>query len=179
MDDTPQQPERILIGISSCMLGNAVRYDGGHKEMPAIAHGFPETLQWVAVCPETDAGFGIPRPTIHLEQRGARLEVVTDKGGQLRTEPLERYVAAEIARLIALPISGFVCKARSPSCALDDGPLFIDGERQPGASGLFVMRLREREPQLPVADEKALRDAPGRERFWQEVLRYRAARLPA
>jgi uncharacterized protein YbbK (DUF523 family) len=162
----------IRIGISSCLLGNKVRYDGSSKMNTRLV-GLSTQVEWVPVCPETEAGMPVPREPMQLVDSvsGLRLEAIRTR--EDRTEQLMRWTGQKIVQLEELGLSGFVFKARSPSCALSDAVIVKhdDAETKKG-SGLFARELARRFPGLPLADETITDDE---NRFAQFFARVHAA----
>jgi uncharacterized protein YbbK (DUF523 family) len=169
------------VGISRCLLGEDVRYDGTNKLSSAVAELTPY-VDWVPVCPEVEVGMGVPREPIQLVQHidgvraGAALARL--RGVQSRedwTDRMQRWASARVADLAAIGISGFVLKARSPSC----GPagVLVYSERHaptPTGRGLFAEVLAANIPGLPMVDEEALEHLDTRERFLQSVRAFAA-----
>jgi uncharacterized protein YbbK (DUF523 family) len=164
------------VGISRCLLGDDVRYDGTNRRNAAV-EDLAAFVEWVAVCPEVEVGMGVPREPIQLvrDARGVRAgrEVVRLKGAQSSedwTERMTQWASARVAELGRLRISGFVLKARSPSCG-PAGALVHDGlgEAVPSGRGLFAEALATVMPGLPIIDEETLDDPRARERFLQDV----------
>lgn len=157
---------RIPLAISACLLGEAVRYDGGHKRDAGLVAALDAHVRWVPVCPEVLAGFGVPRPPIRVVRGEAGLGVREVAGGADRTEALAQAAAAVLARLRAEGVRGFVCKARSPSCGHGDADAFdADGALVGQGDGLVVAALREAMPDLWIASEAELADEAAREAF--------------
>lgn len=154
---------RPPVGISACLLGQPVRYDGDHKRVDVLAGDLAAQFEWVPVCPEVGAGMGVPRPPVHLVGDPAAPRMVTRDGARDWTAEMTAFTAAELDRLAALGICGFVLKSRSPSCGLRDIPT--------AGEGLFAAAVRRRFPDIPVADEVELEDAGRREAFADAVLR--------
>jgi uncharacterized protein YbbK (DUF523 family) len=156
----------VRVGVSACLLGHKVRYDGGDKRHP-VAAAAPPGIEWVPVCPEVELGLGVPRPPIELraEPGGVRLREVAS--GRDLTDAMRQLAAARVAELAALGIAGYVLKARSPSCGLTG--IEIAGAARPGR-GLFAAALLERLPGLPVAEEGELSDPAARRAFFARVL---------
>ena len=169
------------IGISRCLLGEDVRYDGSNKLSSAVADLTP-FVEWVPVCPEVEVGMGVPREPIQLVRDADGVssshEFVRLKGvqtGEDWTERMERWSAARVIALAAAGISGFVLKARSPSC----GPVgvFVHAGRDaqsPSGRGLFAEALATNMPGLPMVDEEALQYPKVRERFLQSARAFAA-----
>ena len=169
---------RPRVGISSCLLGVAVRYDGGHKRSETIVQRLGPHLEWVEVCPEFDAGMGVPRQPVRLLGAGGpddRMVGVED-GADWTTRLLE----SARRRLGALgPIDGWILKSRSPSCGLA-APRFAErtaAEAMTTAPGLFAGLLLELHPGLPVVEDENLIEAQHCRRFLDAVEARRAARV--
>lgn len=145
--------------MSACLLGERVRYDGDHRRSPRVAEELGRLFEWVVICPEVEAGFGVPRETLQLEGESARPRLVTTQTRLDRTEEMRAWCRA---RVDALPrdLCGFVFKAGSPSCGPRDVRLYTEGAAapEPIAVGLFAHAVGERFPDLPVADEEELAD---------------------
>jgi uncharacterized protein YbbK (DUF523 family) len=151
---------RPKVGVSACLLGEPVRYDGDHRRDAFVVEELGRVFEWVRVCPEVEAGFGVPRETLRLEgpKHFPRL-----RSTQTRIDHTERLESWCEARIAALPtdLCGFVFKAGSPSC----GPARValhpedGGEPSPSGAGLFARAIRRRFPDLPCIDEQDLRDA--------------------
>ncbi len=167
----------IRLGVSSCLLGEAVRYDGGHKRDRTVCTVLGRFAQWVPVCPELEAGLGVPRPPMRLVRDGARVRIVEIASGRDHTQTMQRYTAARVRALRALELSGYVFKADSPSCGIERVKVYAAASRaRRSGTGLFARGLRRAFPDLPVADEAALRDPVAREHFIERVLGYARVR---
>ena len=160
----------IRLGISSCLLGNNVRYDGVHKRDSFIADTLARHVEFVPLCPEVAIGLGVPRPPIQLAGNAAapRARGVTDETVDV-TQALLAY-GQGMARELG-DISGYVFKARSPSCGVDGVPLQGHAQRR-GVRGLYAAAVMAALPLLPVAQEDDLGDPLRRENFLQRVLVY-------
>jgi uncharacterized protein YbbK (DUF523 family) len=169
---------RPRVGISRCLLGDPVRYDGTHRLDARITELLGPLVEWVAVCPEVEVGMGTPREPIQLVasadgvpsgDRLVRLRGV--RSGEDWTERMAEWARRRVPELAALDLSGYVFKAGSPSCGIDDAAIdAVDGERL--GSGLFAQALIDALPDLPVIDEKSLGDATRRAQFLEQVLRH-------
>jgi len=164
--------ERTRIGVSACLLGEAVRYDGGGKLDLVVCDELGACFDLVPVCPEAELGLGVPREPISLSGDPARPRLTGQKSGTDLTARMEAWCAARVAQLAADGISGFVLKARSPSCGVRDVPVATDAGEVLG-SGLFALALARALPALPVVSDKALHDPAGPAHFKETVLRYR------
>ena len=157
---------RPRVGISRCVLGEEVRYDGNHKYEPTVVDALSAIVEWVPVCPEVEVGMGVPREPIHLVTATDRIHLVGVESGADWTERMEAWARTRIEELRALGLSGFVLKARSPSCGLRDVPI---REGAPGR-GMFADALLRAMPDLVVEDEERLRDARTRDAFADALL---------
>jgi uncharacterized protein YbbK (DUF523 family) len=165
---------RPRVGISQCLLGDPVRYDGGHKrDETLIALG--DIVEWVPVCPELEMGMGAPREPIHLVSArdgvSSGVHTVRLLGVSSHDDWTDRMAAFSRRRareLADLGICGFVLKKNSPSCG--PGGVAVSGTES-GATGrgLFVEALLEVLPSLPVEDEERLNDPEIREQFLERV----------
>jgi uncharacterized protein YbbK (DUF523 family) len=157
--------DRPRVGVSSCLLGERVRYNGGDKRDAWLVDVLGPDVEWVAVCPEVEAGFGTPRPPMELVRD-------PDHGIVLRTTrlrldltaTLRAFAERRVEELAALDLDGYVLKAGSPSCAIST----TIGGAAP-ASGIFAEALIRRLPGLPVVDEQQLADPAARRRFVEGI----------
>jgi uncharacterized protein YbbK (DUF523 family) len=163
---------RPRVGISACLLGAPVRYDGTDK---GRAFPVPELLgrvEWVPVCPEVEVGMPVPREPVRLERRGGRIRMIGVESRADHTDAMETWARNRAARLAALGLAAFVLKANSPSCGLDTVPLVqATGSPLTSTSGLFAVALRAALPTLPIEDELRLADPAIRAAFVEEVLK--------
>jgi uncharacterized protein YbbK (DUF523 family) len=146
------------VGISACLLGRSVRWDGGHKDHPQLVERLSSRMELVPVCPEVEAGLGVPRDPIAFA--GDRLRVV--RTGEDITERMRLAAEKRCLELEGLGLAGFVFKARSPSCGLRDVPA--------AGRGLFAGAFAARNPDLPVADEEELKDPAALADFIKRVI---------
>ena len=171
--------QKIKLGISSCLLGQPVRYDGGDKYDANIHDTLGKDFELVPVCPEMAIGLGVPRPPIQLVQVGKVIRVLgVEEPGVDVTEALHAYgkaIADELASLC-----GYIFKARSPSCGLGDAEIHDESGAVSGrVSGAFAYSMLNKLPLLPAENEERLLDAKRRENFlvrihiyhrWQQML---------
>jgi uncharacterized protein YbgA (DUF1722 family)/uncharacterized protein YbbK (DUF523 family) len=162
--------DQIRLGVSSCLLGEAVRYDGGHKHDRFLTDVLGRYVEWVPVCPEVEIGLGIPRDTLRLVGSPAAPRLVQEKTGEDLTATMQRYAEDRVRALAALDLDGYVLKRASPSCGLfrvrvyrDNGIPAADGR------GLFAAALTTALPALPVEEEGRLADPVIRENFIERV----------
>jgi len=177
--------DRIRIGISSCLIGQEVRYDGGHKHNEYITRSLGQFFDFVPYCPEVAIGMGIPRPTIRLVKVGSTVHARGVKEAALDvTDRLTAYADKVAPRLDEL--SGYILKKNSPSCGMERVKLYnLKGMPAGTASGVYAGRLQALHPELPFEEEGRLMDPVLRENFvervfvthrWQQLL---AKRLTA
>ena len=173
-------PPRIRLGVSACLLGESVRYDGGHKRDAFLTDVLGPHVEWVPVCPEVELGLGVPRPTLRLMGRPAAPRLVQEASGEDLTARMRQYAEARVVELKRLALDGYVLKRASPSCGLFGVPVYREpGARGAAGRGLFAAALVERLPIMPVEEEGRLADPALRERFIERVFamaRWRAFR---
>jgi uncharacterized protein YbbK (DUF523 family) len=173
--------DKPRVGVSACLLGEPVRWDGGHKRDAYLVDVLGRHVEWVPVCPEVEAGFPTPRETMRLVRtkgRGVRLK--TTKTEQDVTGQMARYVKARVAELAEANLSGYLLKKDSPSCGMER--VKVCAEKGPAARtgrGLFAEALMARLPTLPVEEEGRLSDPRLRENFVERVFAYQRRRAQA
>lgn len=166
-----------LVGISQCLLGDRVRYDGDSKPLSdETLAALNSAFELLPVCPEVEAGLGVPRPPVQLTASIDKPRVTgrDDKSLDV-TDILYNYCVNKVEQLGEL--SGYIFKSRSPSCGLHSTPVFINNEQvTDSATGVFSAILCEQYPCLVAVDETELADAAARDRFIRDVLsRYASA----
>jgi uncharacterized protein YbgA (DUF1722 family)/uncharacterized protein YbbK (DUF523 family) len=165
----------IRIGVSSCLLGAEVRFDGQHKRDSFLVGELGKLVEWVSVCPEVELGMGIPREPVRLVRgpRGRSLMLGVRSGRQW-TDEMERFAERRVRKLSGL--SGYVLKSRSPSCGMERVKLYPaetpDAHPTRDGVGLYAAALMRRWPNLPVEEEGRLGDARLRENFIERVFAY-------
>ncbi len=160
----------IRVGISSCLLGSEVRFDGGHKRDSYICGTLADWFEFVPVCPEFEAGLGLPRPPIRLVGDVERPRVVGVRKPELDvTVALEEHAADRVGSLTGL--SGYILKKDSPSCGMERVKVYPEagGAGLRKGVGVFARALMARWPLLPVEEEGRLGDPVLRENFIQRV----------
>ena len=163
----------IRIGISACLLGEEVRYDGGHKRDAFLTDVLSRFVEFVPVCPEVEAGFGTPREAMHLRRESGQIRLVTVKTHKDVTAPMERLVRRRLPALETADLSGYVLKRNSPSCGLERVKVYDrNGIPAAGGRGLFADALVRGFPLLPVEEEGRLNDPDLRENFIERVFGY-------
>jgi uncharacterized protein YbgA (DUF1722 family)/uncharacterized protein YbbK (DUF523 family) len=161
------------LGISACLLGQEVRYDGGHKRDPFLVETLGRWVEWVPVCPEMEVGLGVPRPTLRLERPrdpDAPIRLKRTRTDDDLTERMEAWSRARVRDLGDADLDGYVLKRGSPSCGMERVPVYGDGPRaRRDGVGVFARTLMERMPLLPVEEEGRLHDPELRENFVERV----------
>lgn len=164
------------IGISSCLLGREVRFDGGHKHDRFLTGTMGEYFEWVPVCPEVEMGLGIPRPTLRLERHDDEIRMVMPKTSEDHTDAMRKYAKRRVNALAKEDLSGYVLKSRSPSCGMERVKVYphdgVGGGAKTGV-GLFAEALLDRFPYLPVEEDGRLNDPRIRENWITRVFAYR------
>ena len=171
MSDATSRP--IRVGISACLLGSEVRYDGGHKRDDLIIETIGRLVEWVPVCPEVEAGFGTPREAMNLVRTEGGVRLLTVDTVRDVTERIDVYARRRVSELAAENLSGYVLKKDSPSCGLEGVKVYDarDVADRTGR-GRFAAALMERFPDLPVEDESRLSDPRLRQLFLERVFAY-------
>ena len=113
--------DRARVGISSCLLGDLVRFDGGHKRNTYCADVLSETVEWVPVCPEVEVGMGTPREAVRLVGDTDQLRMIGSETGHDWTDEMNQYARIRVQELVQLDLDGYVLKSRSPSCGRSRG----------------------------------------------------------
>jgi uncharacterized protein YbgA (DUF1722 family)/uncharacterized protein YbbK (DUF523 family) len=163
----------VRIGISSCLLGEHVRFDGNHKRDAFLVEVFGRHVTWVPVCPEVEMGLGVPRETMRLERHGQEIRLVTPKTGADHTDRLRTFAAQRLAALSQERLCGYILKKDSPSCGMERVRLYPStGVPDRSGQGLFAAALMQRFPHLPVEEEGRLQDPRLRENFIARVFAY-------
>ncbi|BCR03818.1 hypothetical protein DESUT3_08870 [Desulfuromonas versatilis] len=172
--------EKIRVGISSCLLGEKVRYDGGHKLDRLIRDTLGHFLEFVPVCPEVELGLPTPRETLRLVGDPEHPRLVFSRSGKDITGPMEAWARKRVGELEAEQLCGFIFKSRSPSSGMERVKLYDrNGVPNKQGVGVFARVFMEHFPLLPVEEDGRLHDNRLRENFieclftfkrWREAL---------
>ncbi len=175
---------RPRVGISRCLLGDEVRYDGGHKRDDLLVSALGALVEWVPVCPEVEVGMGTPREPIDLvaSEDGVaagetRVRLLGAYSRKDWTETMTTFSAARVAELLEQKLDGYVLKAESPSCGLQSVRVDRMGEVSRDGRGLFAQALVTAFPDLPIEDERRLSDPAVCREFIHRVCEHRRRRL--
>jgi len=178
--------EKIKLGISTCLLGERVRYDGGHKLDRFLTETLGQYLKYVPVCPEVECGLPIPRESMHLEGNPESPRLVTSRTKQDMTERMVSWAKKRVVELEKEDLCGFIFKSDSPSSGMERVKVYNEkGMPVKKGVGMFARIFMEHFPLLPVEDEGRLHDPKLRENFveriftlkrWREVLAKKESR---
>lgn len=165
--------KKIRLGISSCLLGENVRYDGGHKSDRFIRDGFGRYVEFVSVCPEVECGLSIPREAMRLVGDPENPRLLTRNTLVDHTGRMMKWAAKKLRELEKEDLRGFIFKSRSPSSGMTGVNVYDEtGTRIRKGSGLFARAFMDRFPVLPVEDDSRLRDPDQRENFIERIFTY-------
>lgn len=169
----------IPVGVSACLLGEKVRYDGGHKHDNYVAGVLGRYFRFVPVCPELDIGLGVPRETLRLVRTREGIRLVAPASGTDHTATMREYAGRRSRQLRDLGLRGYILKKNSPSCGMTRVKTYTEaGMPAPSDRGLFAEALIALLPLLPVEEEGRLNDPRLRESFIVRVFAYdRVTRL--
>ncbi|MEN6509607.1 MAG: DUF523 and DUF1722 domain-containing protein [Smithella sp.] len=166
--------ERIKIGISSCLLGIPVRYDGGHKLDHFLRDTLGQYVDYVPVCPEVDCGMSVPREAMRLEGKPDAPRLMTRSTREDKTDMMMNWAKKRVAQLEAEDLCGFIFKSDSPSSGMERVKVHDDkGMPAKTGIGIFARVFMEKFPLLPVEEEGRLHDAAIRENFIERIFTLR------
>lgn len=161
------------MGISSCLIGKNVRYDGGHTRHDVVMNRLTQEFQLIDFCPEVEMGLGIPRETIQLVSINNKIKLMpASRIGSLNEKALSTFQSFDLSKL-----SGYVFQTRSPSCGLGSTKLFreVDGKEEivdETEDGLFAKYIKQSFPDMPLIDSSELEKSEKIERFILNVKNY-------
>ncbi len=166
-----QASPTIRLGVSRCLLGERVRYDGGHKHDPYVTDVLGQYVDaWVGVCPEVECGLPIPRESMRLVGDPEAPRLVMPRSGTDQTERMLSYTAGKLDELVGQELNGFIFKKDSPSSGVFRVRVYDqNGVPKREGSGLFAGAFLKRFPHLPVEEEGRLHDLPLRENFIERI----------
>jgi uncharacterized protein YbbK (DUF523 family) len=161
---------KIKLGISSCLLGENVRYDGDHKLDGFLKDTLGAYVDYVPVCPEVECGLGVPRESMHLEGEPENPRLVTTGSKQDRTDLLVDWARKRVVELEVENLCGFIFKSDSPSSGMEQVKVYNEkGMAVKTGIGIFARIFMEHFPLLPVEDEGRLQDLVLRENFKERI----------
>ncbi|MDX1776832.1 MAG: DUF523 and DUF1722 domain-containing protein [Desulfobulbales bacterium] len=172
--------QQIKIGVSSCLLGKEVRYNGGHSHDRYITGTLGDHFTFVDVCPEVEAGFGIPRETLRLVGDPDAPRLMTTKTKKDFTEKMQNWVQRRIIELEKEDLCGFIFKKGSPSSGMERVRIYTEkGIPSNRGSGMFAKAFMDHFPLIPTEEEGRLNDSVLRENFIERIFALRRWRLMA
>ena len=160
--------EKIIVGISSCLLGNEVRFDGGHKRHSYIEQTLGQYFQFRPFCPEVESGMGIPRPVVQLRNTDHGIRCVEYKDHNVDVTERLRTVSEQQHHWLS-GLCGYILKKDSPSCGMERVKVYGDHMPTRNGTGIFAEYLKQQFPILPIEEEGRLGDPGLRENFIQRV----------
>jgi uncharacterized protein YbgA (DUF1722 family)/uncharacterized protein YbbK (DUF523 family) len=162
--------ESIKLGISECLLGHQVRYDGGHKRDRFLTETLGRYVEYVPVCPEVECGLGIPREPMRLEGSPKAPRLVTVHSNRDLTDRMLAWARRRVTVLEKESLCGFIFKSNSPSSGMEKVKVYNDrGTAEKKGIGLFARTFRDHFPLIPMEDEGRLHDLKLRENFIERI----------
>jgi uncharacterized protein YbgA (DUF1722 family)/uncharacterized protein YbbK (DUF523 family) len=173
LTDIDSNSRPIKIGISACLLGQPVRFDGGHKKDRYLTDILGDYFKFVAVCPEIEVGMPTPRETVRLEGPFDDPKMIGNMTKEDWTSRMKRYSNKRLKELQKENLSGYILKKDSPSCGMECVKVYHGkgGARRKGR-GIYAKKLQESNPLLPIEEEGRLHDPHLRENFIVRVFTY-------
>ena len=162
--------EKVRVGISTCLLGEKVRYDGGHKLDRYLVETLGAYVEYVSVCPEVECGLPIPRESLRLVGEPEAPRLVTTRTGRDETERMVRWASKRVQALEKEGLCGFIFKSKSPSSGMERVKLYDrNGVPSNRGVGLFAMHFMNQFPYLPVEEDGRLHDPLLKENFIERI----------
>lgn len=164
----------IKIGVSSCLIGEKVRWNGDHKQDRYVRQILGNYFEYIPVCPEMEVGMGVPRETVALYGTPEAPKMISKTSKIDWTERMNRYVKDRINKLAHDDLSGYIFKSKSPSCGIARVPVFseTDPSKARHRGGMFAHAFMNEFPLVPIEDEGRLNDAKIRENFIVRVFSF-------
>ncbi|MFA0413083.1 YbgA family protein [Vibrio renipiscarius] len=160
----------IKIGVSACVLGETVRFDGGHKSSRFVTKELGQHFQFVPVCPEVESGMPVPRPTIRLVSNEERIALVeTRDATKDHTDTMVNFSRQRVGRLQQEQLRGYVVCAKSPTCGMERVKVYGSNMAEKSGVGLYTQELMEQMPWLPIEEDGRLNDPILKENFVTRV----------
>ncbi|MEC4672981.1 MAG: DUF523 and DUF1722 domain-containing protein, partial [Nitrospirota bacterium] len=167
------QPLPMRLGISQCLLGETVRYDGGHKRDHFLVDVLGKHVEWIPVCPEVEAGLGTPREAMRLVGDPSSPRLLTIGSGKDQAHRLRQFSKQRVTGLSKLNLVGYVFKKDSPSCGIQRVRVYNSNGTVIGrGQGLFAQAFQTAFPLIPVEEEGRLQDLALRENFIERLFGY-------
>lgn len=165
---------KIKIGVSSCLVGEKVRWNGNHKQNHYVREVLANYFEYVSICPEMEVGMGVPRETVALYGNLENSRMIGKKTRTDWTRPMERYIKNRLQSLRQDGLSGFIFKSKSPSCGLGRVPVYAEfgSQKVRHGPGMFARAFTQSFPLVPAEDEGRLNDPGIRENFIVRVFSF-------
>jgi uncharacterized protein YbgA (DUF1722 family)/uncharacterized protein YbbK (DUF523 family) len=161
--------KKPLVGISTCLLGENVRYDGGHKLDRYLRDTLGRYVEYIPVCPEAECGMSIPREAMHLMEIEGEIRLMTQKTQIDKTNQMKRWMHKRLKELGNIPLCGFIFKSKSPSSGLYRIKVYRKGNITRNGTGIFAKGFTDSFPLLPVEEDGRLHDEKLRENFIERI----------
>lgn len=173
----PERESELLLGISACLLGERVRFDGGHKHDRFLSETLGRFVRFITVCPEVEMGLPTPRESLRLVKDAQGLHLIAPASGADHTQAMRAWAERRCAELANAGLSGYVLKKDSPSCGMERVRVYdVNSVPARDARGLFATALLVSQPLLPVEEEGRLSDPLLRENFFDRVFGFQRLR---
>jgi uncharacterized protein YbgA (DUF1722 family)/uncharacterized protein YbbK (DUF523 family) len=171
--------EKIRIGVSSCLIGEKVRWNGDHKQDRYVREILYRYFEYIPVCPEVEVGMGVPRETVALYGDPEKPSMISKKTQTDWTKPMEKYIKSRINTLSADDLCGYIFKSKSPSCGMGRVPLYSEfgSHKVKHGPGMFANAFINSFPLVPTEEEGRLNDPRIRENFIVRVFSFKRFNL--
>ena len=171
--------DKIKIGVSSCLVGEKVRWNGDHKQDRYVREILSRYFEYIPVCPEVEVGMGVPRETVALYGDPEKPSMISKKTQTDWTKPMEKYIKSRINTLSADDLCGYIFKSKSPSCGMSRVPLYSEfgSHKVKHGPGMFANAFINSFPLVPTEDEGRLNDPRIRENFIVRVFSFKRFNL--
>ena len=165
---------KIKIGVSSCLVGEKVRWNGDHKQDRYVREVLANYFEYVSICPEMEVGMGVPRETVALYGNLDKSQMISKKTQTNWTKPMEQYIKGRINSLTHDDLCGYIFKSKSPSCGLGRVPVYSEfgSHSVRHGPGMFAQAFTNKFPLVPTEDEGRLNDSRIRENFIVKVFSF-------
>ncbi|MDP5252627.1 MULTISPECIES: DUF523 and DUF1722 domain-containing protein [unclassified Vibrio] len=162
--------KKIPVGISSCVIGEKVRFDSGHKVSQFVTKELSPHFEFVSICPEVGIGLPVPRPTIRLVSEQERIALVETKNPDRDyTDLMETYSKNKAQELLSHQLCGYIVCAKSPTCGMERVKVYQTNHAEKNGIGLYTKQLMETMPWLPIEEDGRLNDPVLKENFIARV----------
>ena len=150
-------PEKIKLGISACLLGEKVRYDGQHQHDRFITYTLGQYVEFVPVCPEVECGLGVPRETLRLTGNPENPKLITTRTGIDHTDRMQKWAKKRVKELEKDDLCGFIFKSRSPSSGMERVKVYVTPQKTTKTGvGMYAKTFMDHFPLLPVEEDGRL-----------------------